>query len=128
MSILGTQTEYEEQDKILFWPAVLNEEEEVSLTKAIFMSAFIHVFGTALVLLVTAIVLFILQILGLNLDMFKKPEMKTKDIEFVLVNQEAKPRNPNTKFRADRNSRSGGKRVAKKLTSAPTPHTSKSIS
>lgn len=126
MSILGTQTEYEEQDKILFWPAVLNEEEEVSLTKAIFWSVFIHVGGTLAILIVTTIVLFILQILGLNLDMFKKPDIKPKDIEFVLVDKEAKPINPNTKFRADKNSRSGGKRIHKKLTSAPTAATRKS--
>jgi TonB family protein len=126
MSILGTQTEYEEQDQIYFWPAVLNEEEEVSLTKAIFMSAFIHVAGTALLLIATAIILFILQFLVPNLNLFQKPEMKPKDIEFVLVNHEAKPINPHTKFRADRNSRSGGKRVSKKITAAPTPHTRKS--
>ena len=127
MSILGIKTENDEQrDKILFWPAVLNQEEEVSLTKAIFLSAFIHVFGSALIIAAVAIILFILQILGLNLDLFQKPEMKMKDIEFVLVNKEAKPINPKTRFRADKNSRAGGKHDPKKLVSTPTAPTRKS--
>ena len=127
MSILGIKTEYDEQkDKILFWPAVLNKEEEVSLTKAIFLSTFVHVFGSAFVIAIVAIALFILQLLGLNLDLFKKPEMQMKDIEFVLVNKEAKPINPKTRFRADKNSRAGGKHDPRKLVSPPSAQTRKS--
>lgn len=127
MSILGIKTENDEQrDRILFWPAVLNEEEEMSLTKAIFLSAIIHVLGSAIVITVVAIVLFILQILGLNLDLFKKPEPQMKDIEFVLVNKEAKPINPKTKYRADKNSRAGGKHDPKKMVATPTAPTKKS--
>jgi len=126
MSILGTKSEYEEQDKTLFCPAILNMNEEISLTKAIFMSAFLHVFVTAALIVITAIIMFILQILGLDLSLFQKPEMKVKDIEFTLVNQEAKPKNPHTRFRADRNSRTGGKHDPKKRVSAPTMPTQKS--
>lgn len=127
MSILGIKTEDDEQkDKILFWPAVLNTEEEVSLTNAIFFSTFIHVFGSLFVVAIVAIAIFILQLLGLNLDLFQKPEMQMKDIEFVLVNKEAKPINPKTRFRADRNSRAGGKHDPKKLVSTPTAQTKQS--
>jgi len=127
MSILGIKTEDDEQkDKILFWPAVLNQEEEVSLTKAIFLSTLLHTFGSALIIAVVAIILFILQLLGLNLSLFQKPEMQMKDIEFVLVNKEAKPINPKTRFRADKNSRAGGKHDPRKLVSTPTAPTKKS--
>lgn len=47
--------------------------------------------------------------MGINLSLFKKPQAQLKkDIEFVLVDKEAKPRDPNTRNRADMNSRSGG--------------------
>lgn len=50
---------------------------------------------------------------------FDKPAMKPKDIEFVLVNKEGTPINKNTKFRADRNSRAGGKHDPKRPVSQP---------
>lgn len=126
MSILGTKSEYDERDKLSFCPAVLNSGEEISLTKAIFLSAFLHVAVTFALIVITAVVMFILQILGLDLGLFQKPEMQVKDIEFVLVNQEAKPKNPHTRFRADRNSRAGGKHDPKKRVATPTAPTRKS--
>lgn len=123
MSILGTKSEYEEQDKLSFCPAVLNSGEEISLVKAIFISAFLHVAVTFALVVITAIIMFILQILGLDLNLFNKPEIQPKDIEFVLVNQEAKPKNPHTRFRSDKNSRAGGKHDPKKRISMPTAPT-----
>ncbi len=126
MSILGTKSGHEEQDKVYFCPAVLNSGEEISLTKAIFISALLHVAVTFALVVITAIVMFILQILGLDLGLFQKPEMKVKDIEFILVNEEAKPKNPNTRFRADKSSRAGGKNDPKKRIAPATAPTRKS--
>lgn len=126
MSILGTKSDNKNQDKLSFCPAILNPGEEISLVKAIFLSAFLHVAVTFAFIVITAVVMFILQILGLDLSLFQKPEMKVKDIEFVLVNQEAKPKNPNTRFRADRNSRAGGINDPKKRVATPSIPTKKS--
>ena len=63
-----------------------------------------------------------LAILGIQLFTFPKPDAKIKkDIEFVLVDKEAMPRNKNTKNRADINSRSGGINDPKKKVSMPSP-------
>ena len=102
-----------------FSPAVLNKSHEISLFSAIFYSAFIHVFGGALLVCIIAVAMFLIQLLGINLDLFKKPDIQPKDIEFVLVNKEAKPINPNTKYRSDKNSRAGGLHDPKKKVSMP---------
>ena len=70
-----------------------------------------HALGWALVmhLVLMLFVPFIVQITGLNLAFFNKPQIKQRDIEFVLVNQPEKdPINKNTPLRADRNSQAGG--------------------
>lgn len=123
MSKLGIKQvkEQGEEKKFNFLPAVLKPDEEISLIKAIFLSFFAHVGVVALVWLLTIALLFILSILGISLDLFKKPEMKVKDIEFVLVQKEAPPINKKTKYRSDKNSRAGGKHNPKKKVSAPTP-------
>lgn len=58
--------------------------------------------------------------------MLKPPQTKTQDIEFVLVDKEQMPINKNTKYRADRNSRAGGKHNPKKKVSMPSKATKKS--
>ena len=63
----------------------------------------------------------ILQLLGIQLDLFKRPETKPKDIEFVLVDKPGKPRDPNTKNRADMDSRSGGVNDPTRKVSMPSP-------
>ncbi len=50
----------------------------------------------------------IAMFLGLHNPLVSKPEWKTKDIEFVLTQNEAEPINKNTKYRSDKNSRAGG--------------------
>ena len=61
-----------------------------------------------------------LALLGIHLFTFKKPDAKLKkDIEFVLVDKEAMPKNMNTKYRADINSRTGGINDPKKPVSMP---------
>ena len=51
--------------------------------------------------------------------MFEKPKPKVNDIEFVLVDKEEMPVNKNTRFRADRNSRTGGVNNPKMPVSMP---------
>ena len=65
--------------------------------------------------------------MGINLSLFNKPKAQLKkDIEFVLVDKEAMPRNKNTKNRADMNSRSGGINDPKRPVSLPSPAPKKS--
>ena len=63
--------------------------------------------------------LFILTLLGITLDIFKRPEPPKKDIEFVLVTKEGTPINKNTRYRADINSRAGGKHNPRRPVSEP---------
>ena len=100
-------------------PSIVTSKPEVmSVQKSSTISAGLHV-------LVPAILWFIsiaLALLGITLFTFNKPDAKLKkDIEFVLVDKEAMPRNPKTKNRADINSRSGGINDPKRKVSMPSP-------
>ena len=60
--------------------------------------------------------------MGIHFDVLSKPQTPQRDIEFVLVNNpEAEPINKNTKNRADRNTRAGGKHDPKKPEIEPSP-------
>ncbi len=97
-------------------PAVIRKEkDEISFEKALMIALILH----PLVILILLLTSFILQLLGIDFDLFKKPELKPKDIEFVLVEKEAPPIDKNTKYRADRNSRAGGKHDPKRKVSMP---------
>lgn len=97
-------------------PAVIRKEEnEIPLEKAIFVALILH--PAVIVILILAS--FILKLLGIDFDLFKKPDLKPKDIEFVLVEKEAPPIDKNTKNRADKNSRAGGKHDPKRPVSMP---------
>lgn len=101
-------------------PAVTREDKEsISLKKGIVISSIIH----PATLLTLWLLLTILAILGIHLTMFEKPKPKINDIEFVLVDKEEMPINKNTKFRADRNSRTGGINDPKKPVSMPSSAT-----
>lgn len=120
MALLGKKFDYldEEQDETEEYqvPSVFrNNPKELSLKKSIFLSTILHptVVGGVWLLL------FILTLLGINIALFDKPEPKPKDIEFVLVNKEATPINKKTPYRADRNSRAGGKHDPKRKVSMP---------
>ena len=65
------------------------------------------------------------MLLGLVNPLAKRPDLKTKDIEFVLVEKEATPINKKTPYRADINSRAGGKHDPKKKVSMPSAPGSK---
>lgn len=98
-------------------PAVVTKTEEgIDFKKSLTMSVVLH----PLTVFMIWMFIFILSLLGINFLVFNKPDMsQKKDIEFVLVDQEAMPRNPKTKNRADINSRSGGINDPKKKVSMP---------
>lgn len=95
-------------------PAVIRKDkEEISFEKALVIALILH----PLIVLILILSSFIMAILGIEL--FKKPEMKPKDIEFVLVEKEAPPIDKNTKNRADKDSQAGGKHDPKRAVSLP---------
>lgn len=117
MTILGKYTESEdEQDLNYKIPAVFqHNKKEMSLTKSIMLSTAIHPLAVFLVWLF----IFIAGLLGITFVVFNKPEAKTKDIEFVLVDKEQTPINKNTRYRSDKNSRAGGKHDPSRKVSMP---------
>ena len=69
-------------------PAVVRrEKDEISFEKALIVSILLHP-AVIIILLLASIVL---RLLGIDFDMLKKPNLKPKDIEFVLVEKEAPP-------------------------------------
>ncbi len=116
MSILGKYVESEEQETSNYKiPAVFKADPKESLGKSIMVSTAIHPLAVLLVWLF----IFIAGLLGISFVVFNKPEAKPKDIEFVLVDKEQTPINKNTRFRADKNSRAGGKHDPKRKVSMP---------
>ena len=97
---------------------VTSKPEVIPIQKSFAISTALHPGVVLLIWLITIL----LAIMGINLSLFKKPPAQLKkDIEFVLVDKEAMPRNPNTKNRADINSRSGGINDPKRKVSMPSP-------
>lgn len=122
MSILGkyTNNHIEEDEPIKGYtpPAVLRDREgDMTLKKSIIISSILHpsVLGSAWLIFI------ILAFLGINFSLFERPKPKMNDIEFVLVDKEGTPKNPKTPYRADINSRSGGKNDPTKKVSMPSP-------
>lgn len=128
MAILGNKNnliEDDEQSKEQYTiPAVIRKDEkEDSLKKSIFISTILHPTIVGAIWLFV----FILALMGITLSIFEKPKPKVNDIEFVLVDnlKEQTPLNKKTKFRSDRNTRTGGKRDMKRKVSMPSPSPSK---
>lgn len=113
--------EYEEEKDYTAYtlPKLATTKPEViPIQKSFAISTALH---PAVVLLIWLITVG-LALLGINLFTFNKPKPQLKkDIEFVLVDKEAMPRNPKTKNRADINSRSGGINDPKRPVSMPSP-------
>ena len=130
MNILGKrpdQQDKKESEKNIVPSMVLNEPNEISFEKALLISALAHPLIVALLWSIIKLAIFLLALLGINLALFDKPPQKVRDIEFVLVNQpEQKPINPKTRFRAERNTRAGGKHDPTKPFVAPEPAAPKS--
>ena len=123
MSLLGKYTDNLieddelEQNSGFTTPAVLRDDEEMSLKKSILISALLH--PTAIG--IWALTLLILAMMGISFTIFEKPKPKTNDIEFVLVNKEETPINKKTPYRADINSRAGGHHDPTRKVSMPSP-------
>lgn len=95
-----------------------SKPEAISLPKSTAGSIGIHI----LVPLLIWIISIMLLLLGIDLSLFKKIKPQPKrDIEFVLVDKPGKPRDPNTKNRADMDSRSGGVNDPTRKLSMPSP-------
>lgn len=122
MSLLGKYTdnfiEDEELEKSGYTtPAVLKDDEELTLKKSIIISAILH----PTVAGVSWLVVFILALMGIHFALFDKPAPKVNDIEFVLVDKEETPINKKTPFRSDMNSRAGGHHDPTRKVSMPSP-------
>lgn len=126
MSLLGkytentnNKTEYSRTRKLYTeykMPAVTREDKEsVSLKKGIVISSILHPVVIGICLLITAILAFF----GITFHLFDKPKPKVQDIEFVLVDKEDTPKDMNTRYRADKNSRTGGVNDPKRPVSLP---------
>ena len=121
MSVINNNEKITEQenvqDKTIYQiPAVIRKEkDEISFEKAFIIALLLHP-ATIVILLLSSL---ILKLLGIDLSLFHKPDLKPKDIEFVLVEKEAPPIDKNTKNRADKNSQAGGKHDPKRPVSLP---------
>ena len=97
---------------------VTSKPEAIPLKKSLAGSLFLHIFTPGLIWFISIVLL----LLGINLSLFHKVKPQPKrDIEFVLVDKPGKPRDPNTKNRADIDSRSGGINDPKRKVSMPSP-------
>lgn len=128
MAILGRNNlideEIEEEQQGYTIPAVIKQDEkELSFKKSLILSTILHptVVGLA------CLIIFVLSLLGITFSIFDRPKPKLNDIEFVLVDKEQMPLNKKTPYRADINSRTGGKRDPKRKVSMPSPSPAKSV-
>lgn len=97
---------------------VTTKPEVIPISVSAASSGALHIVIPILIWLISIILL----LMGINLSLFNKVKPKPKrDIEFVLVDKPGKPRNPNTKNRADMDSRSGGVNDPKRKVSMPSP-------
>ncbi|MBR1942269.1 TonB family protein [bacterium] len=126
MSILGNINrlldEEENNNGAYTTPAVIRDNKDyISFKKAFVMSTLLHPAVVCVIWLIT----FALMLLGIDLFMLNKPKPKMNDIEFVLVEKEATPINKKTPYRADINSRAGGKHDPTRKVSMPSPKPAK---
>ena len=92
-------------------------KDEVSFAKSLIISLILHPLCVFLIWLT----ILALTLLGLVIPRADRPDWKKKDLEFVIVTNEAEPIDKNTKYRSDRNSRAGGKHDPTKRVSEPSP-------
>lgn len=99
------------------------EGDELSMKNSLLLSAILHP--------VVFIIIWALITYAISLNLVQRPQLKPRDIEFVITQNEATPINKNTKYRSDRNSRAGGKHDPKRkvsLPSAPSKPVKKAVS
>ena len=116
--ILDDEDERQEQNPYTLPKLVTSKPEVISLKKSTFISLVLHPGIVFLIWLISVII----TLMGINLSLFNKVKPQPKrDIEFVLVDNPGKPRDPNTRNRADMDSRSGGVNDPKRAVSMPSP-------
>lgn len=112
--------EEEEKDESSYKlpPLVTSAPEVIPIKKSFAIATALHPAVVGLIYLITMA----LALMGIHLFTFNKfkPQPK-RDIEFVLVDKPGKPRDLNTKNRADMDSRSGGVNDPKRAVSMPSP-------
>lgn len=116
MSLLYEDNKIKEEQEY-YTPAVLKNDEQLSLKKSILISTILHPTVAGL----SWLIVFILALMGITFSIFDKPKPKLNDIEFVLVDKEDTPINKNTPYRADINSRAGGHHDPTRKVSMPSP-------
>ncbi len=90
-----------------------NDEAPTYFGSLVLFSMLCH----ALLVLSLVLIFFLLDFFGINWINFDPLQLKPKDIQFILVDTpQAIPRDPNTRNRAERASRSGGKKSAENPT------------
>jgi len=94
-----------------------DSKDEMSFAKSLIISLILHPLCVFLIWLTVVV----LTLLGLIIPQADRPDWKKKDLEFVIVTNEAEPIDKNTKYRSDRNSRAGGKHDPTKRVSEPSP-------
>lgn len=120
MSLLGKYTEdniIEDDESSYVTPAVLKNDEDLSLKKSTAISFILHLSTAGFIGLLS----FLLALFGITFFLFEKPKPKMNDIEFVLVDKEDTPINKKTPYRADINSRAGGHHDPTRKVSMPSP-------
>jgi TonB family protein len=90
---------------------------EISLKKSLLISTGMH-FATPLLLW---LIVFLLALLGISLLIFEPPKPKVRDIEFKIVQAPEQKPLTDTKNRAERDTRAGGKHDPTKPESEPQP-------
>ena len=124
MTLLGKSYISEEttENKGYTLPVIVSKKhDEISMGKSLFISILLH----PATVFVGWLVVIILAFWGFNINLWSRPTPVNRDIEFVLVNKEDTPINKNTPYRADINSRAGGKHNPKKPVSMPSPEPAK---
>ena len=117
-SFILDEEEDKEKEEYTLPSIVTSKPEVIPIRRSFAISTALHPAAVLLIWLITVA----LALMGINLSLFKRPQAQLKkDIEFVLVDKEATPRDPNTKNRSDMNSRSGGINDPKRKVSMPSP-------
>lgn len=131
MAILGNRNslisdDLKEKDSYTIPAMVRNHKDEMSLKKSVLISTILHPTVAGIIWLF----IFILALMGITFSIFERPKPKMNDIEFVLVDnlKEQMPINKKTRFRSDKNTRTGGKTDKKRPVSMPSPSPAKKSS
>lgn len=98
-------------------PVMVRKNNKDTLNRDITISAILHPTAVGVIYLLSLVLLFF----GIKFTLFDRPKPKMKDIEFVLVEKEGTPINKKTPYRADKDSRAGGKHDPSKKVSMPSP-------